>query len=70
MAGVFECDVTDIDADAKINETVGWDSLSHINLMLELGRHGIDVQPLQIPELTTFAAIRRHLSTAGVAVDD
>ena len=70
MAGVFECSVDDIDADAKINETVGWDSLNHINLMLELGRHGIEVAPLQIPELTTLAAIRKHIGLAGMTVDD
>lgn len=70
MADVFECSVDDIDADAKVNETVGWDSLSHINLMLELGQKGIEVAPLQIPDLTTFAAIRRHIEHAGITVDD
>jgi len=70
MANVFECSVDDIDADARINETVGWDSLSHISLMLELGRQGVEVAPLQIPELTTIGAIRKHIGMAGLTVDD
>ena len=70
MAGVFECSVDDIDDEARINETVGWDSLSHISLMMELGRIGIEIAPLQIPELTTLAAIRKHVALAGVAVDE
>jgi acyl carrier protein len=69
MADVFECGVDDIDEDARINETVGWDSLSHISLMLELGQKGAEVAPLQIPELTTFAAIRKHIESAGISVD-
>jgi acyl carrier protein len=70
MADVFECAVDDIDADARINETVGWDSLSHINLMLELGKHGIAISPLQIPQLTSYAAIHQYIGVAGLAVDE
>ena len=36
MADVFECGVGDVDEDARINETVGWDSLSHIRLVLAI----------------------------------
>lgn len=70
MADVFECSVDDIDEHAKINEAVGWDSLSHISLMLALGDQGVEVAPLQIPELTNYAAIRKHIETAGITVDD
>ncbi|WP_033069320.1 acyl carrier protein [Thalassospira australica] len=64
MAEIFECDVDDIDDDAAINETIGWDSLNHINLIVALTSQGIDVSPLQIPELTTYAKIASFVECA------
>jgi acyl carrier protein len=69
MAGVFECDADDIDRAAEINVTVGWDSLSHIRLMLELGNQGIPISTTQIPNLTSFAAIEALLTQSGFRVD-
>ncbi len=69
MADVFECSPEDVTTDAAINQTVGWDSLSHISLMLELGKFGARIAPLQIPDLTTYTQIRDHLLELGSTID-
>jgi acyl carrier protein len=70
MANVFECSPDDVSADAAVNQTVGWDSLSHISLMLELGKYGVRIAPLQIPDLTTYTLIRDYLREAGSTIHD
>ena len=70
MARILECSTADIEESAAINDTVGWDSLSHINLMLELGRLGVAISPMQIAELTSYPVIRAHIEASGMAVHD
>lgn len=70
MANIFECDLGDIDNHAQINETIGWDSLSHINLALAIGGEGIDISPMDIPELTSYEKIKTFLTNKGCGVDE
>lgn len=63
---VFRLDAIPKDASpASIKE---WDSLNHLNLMLELeSALGIEISIQQYPEMTSYQAIVEILVTLGVA---
>lgn len=69
LADVFECDRADVDHEARINETPGWNSLSHIALMMRLGEEGFTVPMALIADLTSFEAIRAFVTERGGQVD-
>ena len=65
LAEVFECQRDDVDESARINETPGWNSLSHIALMMRLGDTGIPVPMTRIADLTTYEALAAFVSESG-----
>lgn len=65
LAEVFECQLDDVDAQARINETPGWDSLNHITLMMRLGDAGFAVPMARIADLTSYEAIAAFVQEAG-----
>jgi len=69
MAQLFECNISDITENSEINATVGWDSLSHINLMMALTKEGVPLSPIEIPEITNYKAIKEYINNSGFEVD-
>lgn len=65
MCEVFECDADDIDDDAEINEVPGWDSLSHVRLILALNAQGLDIPTAQIADLTSYASLKAFVAESG-----
>ncbi len=66
MATVFEVPVTDIPDDADSVTMPGWDSLRHLELMLELEMSfGVRIPADQVPELTSVGAIEDALRDHG-----
>ena len=68
MAEIFECHIDDITEVAEINATIGWDSLSHINLMMTLTSKGVPLSPIEIPEITSYRAIENYITSNGFQV--
>jgi acyl carrier protein len=69
MQEIFECGITEIDENAKVNHISGWDSLNHINLILKLNSMGVEIATSIIQDLTTYTAIRNHIEKQGIAVE-
>lgn len=68
MATVFEVPVADVPEDADSVTMPGWDSLRHLELMLELEmRFGVRIPADQVPELTSVGAIEDALRDHGAA---
>jgi acyl carrier protein len=65
LAEVFECQRDDVDESARINETPGWNSLSHITLMMRLNDTGLPVPMTRIADLTTYEALAAFVTEAG-----
>lgn len=65
LADVCECQLADVDESARVNETPGWNSLSHIALMMRLGDAGFTVPMTRIADLTTYEAIAAFVNESG-----
>ncbi len=68
MRTVFNRGDEEIPDDAAINEVVGWDSLNHVSLMIELEGRGCTIDLDLIGELTSYVKIKDYLEQAGVSV--
>jgi citrate synthase len=63
IAGVLKIPVGSITNDLEFNGVAEWDSLNHVNLMLELERvYGIAIGDEEMVDLTSVGAIRRYLA--------
>ena len=63
VAGVLNIPVGSVTNDLEFNGVPEWDSLNHVNLMLELERvYGVAIGDDEMVDLTTVAAIRQFLS--------
>lgn len=66
MAGVWNVTAAEIPEDADATTMPGWDSLRHLELMLELEMSfGIRIPTEQVPELTSVEAIEDALREHG-----
>jgi acyl carrier protein len=66
MAGVWNVPAAEIPEDADATTMPGWDSLRHLELMLELEMSfGIRIPTEQVPELTSVEAIEDALREHG-----
>lgn len=70
LADVFECLPEDVTREARINETPGWNSLSHVALMLRLGEFDCAVPMSRIPDLTSYEAVAAFVAESGGRVID
>jgi acyl carrier protein len=56
-----------LDPDAGMGRTRGWDSLAHVNLILDIEQWaGVSVPPELVGELTTLKALAGYLRDLGV----
>lgn len=63
MAAVWQIDSNDIPSDAKLNDFVHWDSLGHVNLLLELeNEFGIKIGYETVNALISLPAILEYLN--------
>jgi acyl carrier protein len=65
LAEVCECQPGDVTREARINFTPGWNSLTHISLMMRLGDEGFPVPMTRIAELTSYGALSSFLAESG-----
>lgn len=66
IADVLEIDRSRVDADLEFGGIPEWDSLAHVNLMVEVEtRLGTTIDAEQMVELTSVAAIRDYVSAHG-----
>ena len=66
MAAVWNVPADDIPEDADAMSLQGWDSLRHLELMLELEMSfGVRIPAEEMPELTSVAAIEEALREHG-----
>jgi acyl carrier protein len=68
MASVWNMPTDEIPEDADTASLPGWDSLRHLELMLELEMSfGVRIPAEEVPELTSVGAIEEALREHGVA---
>ena len=68
IARVWGVTADDVPPDASAKTFDGWDSLRHLELMLELELgFGVRIPADQVPQLTSVAAIEDALRAHGVA---
>jgi acyl carrier protein len=62
VAGVLKIPVGSVTNDLEFNGVPEWDSLNHVNLMLELEQvYGVSIGDEEMVDLTTVRAIRLFL---------
>lgn len=62
MAAVFRTDVSNITADLNQKNVDFWDSLRHLNLIVELEEQfEVTFEPEEIAEMTTFSNVISYL---------
>jgi acyl carrier protein len=63
MANVFRTDIENITDDLKQKDVTFWDSLRHLNLIVELEeKFEISFEPEEIAEMTTFKMVIFHIN--------
>jgi acyl carrier protein len=63
MADVFSLDAAEIAEDASIETVTGWDSLAHLELMMELEIvFGVQIPASVMPDLLSVEAIEDYLA--------
>jgi acyl carrier protein len=68
MAGVWNVPAAEIPEDADATSLPGWDSMRHLELMLELEMNfGVRIPAEEMPELISIGAIEEALREHGAA---
>lgn len=66
FASVFGVDAAGLTKDASPSTVAGWDSVNHLHLVLALeAEFGVQFEPGEIAELTSFGRIRERLARDG-----
>jgi acyl carrier protein len=67
ISRVLRCPLGDINDDASTRTIASWDSLRHIEVIMELEEaYGVAFSPMQAAAMTSVGAIRRVLQQNGV----
>ena len=60
LAGILHCDQDKLNEDAGVGKTPGWDSLGHLNVMMELDRqYGIEINDETVRKFQEIGAIEQ-----------
>jgi len=67
FADTLEIDPEEVTPELNGESTENWDSFRHLQLILAVeGEYGVQLDPQQIPELTTVAKVLAALESKGV----
>ena len=67
FADTLEIDPEEVTPELNGESTENWDSFRHLKLILAVeGEYGVQLDPQQIPELTTVAKVLAALESKGV----
>lgn len=67
VARVLRCAVTDLDDESSTRTIASWDSLRHIEVVMELEEaFSLAFPPMQAAAMTSMGAIRRVLQQHGI----
>ena len=67
FADTLEIDPEEVTPERNGESTENWDSFRHLQLILAVeGEYGVQLDPQQIPELTTVAKVLAALESKGV----
>jgi acyl carrier protein len=67
VSQVLRCSITDVNDDTSTRTVASWDSLRHIEVVMELEEaFGIAFPPMQAAAMTSVSAIRRVLQQNGI----
>jgi citrate synthase len=68
IAGVLKIPIPSVSDDLEFNGVAEWDSLNHVNLMLELERvYGVPIGDDEMVDLISVRAIRQFLAERAPA---
>jgi acyl carrier protein len=69
VADTLEMDPSDVTAETSTDTVDTWDSFRHLQLILSVeGEYGVQLDPQQVPELTTVAKLQSALQQKGAAL--
>ncbi len=67
VSRVLRCPITDVNDDSSTRTIASWDSLRHIEVVMELEEaFGLAFPPMQAAAMTSVGAIRRVLQQNGI----
>jgi acyl carrier protein len=67
LSQVLRCSITDVNDDTSTRTIASWDSLRHIEVVMELEEaFGVVFRPMQAAAMTSVGAIRRVLQQNGI----
>lgn len=62
IAGVFECDVSEISMDTAYGEFLKWDSLMQLNLTMEIEeKYGVCIPIDEVPNIKKISDLYRFI---------
>ncbi len=62
VAGIFECDASELSMDTAYGEFPKWDSLMQLNLTMEIEEeYGISIPIDEVPGIRTLADLYRYV---------
>ncbi len=69
VSRVLRCAITEVNDDSSTRTMANWDSLRHIEVVMELEEaFGLAFPPMQAAAMTSVGAIRRVLQQNGIKV--
>ena len=69
LADTLEINPEEVTPELSTDSVETWDSFRHLQLVLAVeGEYGVQLDPGQIPELTTVARLQQALTAKGAAL--
>ena len=69
VADTLEISPDDVTAETSTDSVEAWDSFRHLQLVLSVeGEYGVQLDPQQVPELTTVGKLQAALEQKGATL--
>ncbi len=69
VADTLEISPEDVTAETSTDSVEAWDSFRHLQLILSVeGEYGVQLDPQQVPELTTVGKLQAALEQKGASL--